>query len=95
GRREIIYEITPAGLRRLERNRATLLGQMHDMGHMMMPLMLRLMHEFSDDEIRELTADLEDLEGIRDFVFAMPAAKRRATIKRLVKAVRIVKGVLR
>jgi len=95
GRREIIYEITPSGLKRIERNRTEIIKQLDGMMRMMTPLMLRLMHEFSDEEIREIMGEFKELEGLRDHIFAMPAAKRRATIKRLVKSARFVKGVLR
>ena len=96
GRREIIYEITPAGLKRLERDRLEVLGHMRSMMRMTMPLMLRLMHAFSDEDIRESMKDIEELDGVQEAIFRMPAEKRRKVVRGIVKVAGMVgKGVLR
>ncbi|VVB67079.1 Transcriptional regulator PadR-like family protein [Candidatus Norongarragalina meridionalis] len=96
GRREIIYEITPAGLKRLEKERAEVLGHMRNMLRMMAPLMLRLMHEFSDEEIRDIMKDLEELDSLQEAIFRMPPERRRKVVRGIAKAAGIIgKGVLR
>ncbi|MFA4945989.1 MAG: PadR family transcriptional regulator [Candidatus Micrarchaeia archaeon] len=93
GRREIKYTLTVKGAREIERDRSEMLDRLQEAASVMLPLTMRIMHEFSDCELDEMAEEMRRFDAVRLRVFAMPPEKRRQLIKTVFKKIAFNGGV--
>lgn len=82
GRREITYRITEKGKRWLSETRARL-ERRQDFGLVFMPLIMRIQHNFTDEELLEISKQVEKFATFREKFMLLPEKKRREAFAKI------------
>jgi len=78
GRREITYIITNHGRKHLVEGRERVM-KMGDMGTIFLPLVAKIIHNFDDNEIKELSEQFESFNKLREKFLKLPEKRRKET----------------
>jgi len=82
GRREITYVITAHGRKHLAEGRQKVM-QRGDMGTVFLPLITKIVYNFDDTEIKELSEQFERFNRFREQFLKLPEKRRKESFTKL------------
>ncbi len=82
GRREITYMITNQGRKHLIEGRERVMKR-GDMGAIFLPLVTKIIHNFDDTEIKELSEQFERFNNLREKFLKLPEKRRKETFLKI------------
>ncbi|MEM3556112.1 MAG: PadR family transcriptional regulator [Candidatus Micrarchaeia archaeon] len=82
GRREIVYTITEKGRKHLSEGRKRVMRRA-DVTTVFLPLITKVMYNFDDDEIKELSEQFKKFESFREKFLKLPEKKRKESFKKI------------
>ncbi|NUN11029.1 PadR family transcriptional regulator [Candidatus Micrarchaeota archaeon] len=85
---EVFYEITAKGKKELEKEKKLLSSRMNEHLRSCMPLLMQVLHNWSEEEVNHFREEHEEFLLLRDKLMKLPHEKRSKIVKELLSKMR-------